>query len=309
MSLLSYRTVIQLTRVCKRLRKLTTSEKVWKMLFNRDLSEVVVPIYYRDAYKSYHIQIERYSRRDYSEGNRIYWLTITRGYEKVIYRYDNIRKRFNTNNTPEHSWYFDCQCNGLFSELVKSNRVDLILHCLHKKIFTTSISDELHDGLKTAIECGHDSIMEELLNHGALVDNAVLGSVCVKGDLSLWKRLLNLMREPLDLYYLCGRAVEEGQLHILHQLYPNKEVTNNDLATTAASHKQWHVLEYLLDQGCNNQTELLKKIIKAPRIDLIKRLVKEGADYKEVLTDMSWFQCHDVLNDTNENIEYLLSLP
>jgi hypothetical protein len=312
LALLTYRDVLRSGRSCKMMLKSTSHEYLWRSIFQRDLSKIVIPPNYREAYKAYVIKIGEIIKETnphYQTNAKVYQLIVSLGYEITIYRYDTIRTKCNVVLGYDESHYFECNYGNILNHAVRDNRSDLVEHLMN--IYSSyNHPATLNKAIEEAVRFNRPKIVDLLAKRGAPLNHSLLEIVYREHHLEMFVVLTTKYQLPIDYIKLCKAAIDGNHLDLVKELLPNISGEINSLAKYAASEKKWQMVNYFLDiGGANDYTTLLYSSLRLAPFTLIRRLVESGADYTQVLQSPQQFRSDDLIMGYGDNIEYLLSLP
>lgn len=285
---LTYKSVLLLAQVCKSLSIQCRKDEVWKILFRRDLSQIVQVKTHRSAYLNYFV----IATRDHEHMVSI--SALYSGYEQALYRCDAILQKYGLPRIPEtitKHRVFDCDI-----------RLDLL-----KWVYIGAGKKPSHLSrlFRRALEEMEEDYMDYALQEGYTVESTDLTDAIRNSSFSIFKKLHGLFGTSTD-NRLCMDAAVAGKLEIVKYLTTRLKGPFDDYAIEAASNRRFHVVTYFVELGCKDHTKILHCCLRYAPLSLVKLLVELGANYWSVLrtaTSPAIF-----FGQMAENHEFLLSL-
>lgn len=269
------------------------SEKLWRHLFNRDLSVKRVPsTSYREAYRSF-IRDLRWHVVD----NRTPCGIITeRGYEILLlhdvsnpdyptFEVFSIVAKYGYTDIIDGILAFHCtHLNTLWKGITESGNVELLDRYMYLWGHIINDSYYLDQSLTYAIRHRHDQMVDRLLTLGARNYNVALEQASRIGNLVLIKRLIDLGANAFNQAIIGALHNNRfDSIELLKQYFWPADYANHLAFQVTGCDPQVRasVLIRLIDLGANNLNELLGHLLNGPfYLDLIKVLVSRGADYR-----------------------------
>lgn len=210
MKYLTYKSVLLLAQVCKSLSIQCRKDEVWKILFRRDLSQIVQVKTHRSAYLNYFV----IATRDHEHMVSI--SALYSGYEQALYRCDNQASRV---------------------------RLDLL-----KWVYIGAGKKPTH--LSRLFRRALEEMEEDYaLQEGYTVESTDLIYAIRNSSFSIFKKLHGLFGTSTD-NRLCMDAAVAGKLEIVKYLTAQLKGPFDDYAIEAASNRRFHVVTYFVELGC-----------------------------------------------------------